>query len=250
MRQRFFATALCGVLFALSLSPLTAADAPAEQEKPIATVRAALKQLISSDPDSIQETPIKGLYEVTFGVNVYYVSADGRYLMDGSMRDLSSGENLTQLHLATLRQQMMQKLDPKSRITYAAVGEEKFAITVFTDIDCSYCRKLHSGMAEMNKLGITVHYLAMPRAGVGSDSYDKAVSVWCAADRNKAMDKAKNSGDIERKSCDNPVANHMELASDFGVSGTPALILGDGELIPGYLPPQRLLQLLEEKKAK
>ena len=142
----------------------------------------------------------------------------------------------------------------------AAVGEDqmiiygpedaKDTVTVFTDIDCGFCRKLHSEMAKYNDEGIRIRYLFYPRAGIGSESYNKAVSVWCAEDRKAAMDKAKAGGEVERKTCENPVEAHYELGQTMRLSGTPALILEDGEMVPGFVPPDKLRKALDQRRAK
>ena len=126
-------------------------------------------------------------------------------------------------------------------------GKEKHVIDVFTDIDCGYCRKLHSQIDQYNKEGIEVRYMSYPRAGVNSESGRKAISVWCADDRKKAISEAKQGNPVEEKTCDNPVAEQFALGRVVGVSGTPALVLENGELIPGYVPPKRLRQLLDSK---
>jgi thiol:disulfide interchange protein DsbC len=215
-----------------------------------ATAKEAIEKSISrifkNRASTIHSTAIDNIYEVQIGSKYFYVTADGRYLIDGDMFDLSTVTNMTEFRRGEARQAAMQKLDEKTMIVYKAKGEEKHVITVFTDIDCGYCRKLHSGMDEMNSLGITVRYMAYPRAGVDSDSYIKAVGVWCADDQKKAMDIAKKTGKVaNRKSCDNPVIDHMALGGEFGVTGTPAILLSSGTLIPGYQPPGQLLKTLE-----
>ncbi len=176
---------------------------------------------------------------------IFYTSAEGNFLIDGKLYDLQQGVNLTEAAEQQVRQGMINKLDPKQMLIYPAKGEEKFVTTIFTDIDCPYCQKLHNGMAEMNEMGITVRYLFFPRAGLNTDSYNKAVSVWCAADRQKAMNEANARVAIESKSCDNPIKDHMALVREFDVSGTPAILFADGQLVPGYVPPKRLLQILK-----
>lgn len=211
-------------------------------------IKGVLAQVMPGTPDSINPTPLPGIYEVAYGPQLLYVSEDGRYLVNGEMFDVQKRTNLTEERRTAARLATLKTVDDKSMIIYPANGKAKHTVTVFTDIDCGYCRKLHQGMAEMNKLGITVRYLAYPRAGVGSDSYKKAIGVWCAKDRNKAMDNAKNGQPVaDVKSCDAPVTNHMSLANSFGVTGTPSMVLDDGRFVPGYLPPQQLLAVLEGK---
>jgi thiol:disulfide interchange protein DsbC len=238
-------------LFLLAASILAAGSALAAETVSTATathLKGVLAQVMPGSPDSINATPMPGIYEVAYGPQLLYVSADGRYLVNGEMFDVQKRINLTEERRTQARLATLKGLDEKSMIVYPAKGKAKHTVTVFTDIDCGYCRKLHQGMAEMNNLGITVRYLSYPRAGVGSESYKKAADVWCAKDRNKAMDKAKsNQAVTDVQSCDAPIKNHMAIANSFGVTGTPAIVLDDGRFMPGYLPPQQLLAVLEGK---
>lgn len=228
-------------VLALVAMPLMAADSEKIQQ-----LKEDLAKVFGGMPDAVNEAPVKGIYEVTYGPKLYYVSHDGRYLFDGELFDLNSRTNLTEKKRAGARLKMLASIDESSQVIFKAKGEEKHVITVFTDIDCGYCRKLHSGMAQMNELGITVRYMAFPRAGVNSASYDKAVSVWCAKDRNKAMDIAKSGNTPEKATCDSPVKAQYELGQALGVTGTPSILFEDGTLMPGYLPPQQLSMTLDK----
>lgn len=197
-------------------------------------------------PDSLQPAPLKGMYEAVYGPRIFYISEDARYVLSGELLDLETRVNLTETRRTQGRRDILAALDSSEMIIFPAKDKAKHRITVFTDIDCGYCRKLHNGMEEMNKLGIEVRYLAYPRAGVGSASYDKAVGVWCAEDRQKAITEAKTGKNVEKKTCENPVRKHLQLGQTMGVTGTPTLVLDNGEVLPGYLPPQKLLQALEE----
>jgi thiol:disulfide interchange protein DsbC len=139
---------------------------------------------------------------------------------------------------------------PESEMVIFGADDAKHTITVFTDIDCGYCRKLHREIDDYNKENIRVRYLFYPRAGVGSPSYDKAVSVWCADDRKQAMTDAKSGKTLESKSCDNPVKGHLVLGELMGVNGTPAIVLESGELLPGYVPAKRMAQMLNSQAAE
>ncbi len=208
-------------------------------------LRAALKMIIpDTEPDAISESGLKGIYEVSFGAEVIYISGDARYLINGSLIDLKTGENLTEGKRAEGRLRLLESVDEKDMVIYAPENI-KHTITVFTDIDCGYCRRMHSEMAELNNLGIAVRYLFFPRAGLNSKSYVKAVSVWCSDDPLQAMTDAKNGKAIPEKSCDNPVDEHMVLVRKFGITGTPTLVMEDGQVVPGYIPAQRLAATLE-----
>ncbi len=215
-------------------------------------VRKALTKIIPGQmPDVIAETPYKGLYEVVIGSDIFYLSADGRYLIQGDMIDLNTEVNMTEGRRNKGRHDLMATIDLASKLRYTP-AEDKVAhvIDVFTDVDCTYCRKLHGQMAEYNDNGIEIRYLAFPRAGIGSRSYDKIVSVWCAEDQKAEMTLAKNGQKPQQKSCENPVQEHMALARKIGINGTPALVLEDGTLLPGYIPPVQLKKILDERKAK
>ena len=213
-----------------------------------AKIRSAMNEVLPGVvQDTIVAAPIKGLYEVAYGPKLFYVSADGRYLFSGDMYDLKQHSNLTEAYRSKARVQAIDALGKKAMIIYPARGKVKHTITVFTDLDCPYCRRLHEGMKEMNDLGITVRYLAFPRAGIPSSSYDKAASIWCAPDPAKAMDIAYDDDKIVPHTCaDNPVKKEYMLGELLGVTGTPSIVLADGTLLPGYLPPKRLAALLNQ----
>jgi thiol:disulfide interchange protein DsbC len=210
-----------------------------------AQIKARLEKIMPGvEPDSIAKAPVAGFHEVVFGPKVVYMSDDGRYLLQANIIDLESEENLTETRRSAAIKSSLDKVGEDNMVIFGD-KDAKHTITVFTDIDCGYCRKLHSEIASYNKAGIRVRYLFFPRAGLGSPSYDKAVSVWCASDRKGALTEAKNGKEISAKQCDNPVATHMHLGELMGVNGTPALILPDGEMLPGYVPADRLGKYLE-----
>lgn len=188
-------------------------------------------------------SPVKGLYEVMIGPKVLYISADGRYLMRGEIVDLETEENLTEPRQNEAQRVAVDKVGEENMLIFGS-KDLKHTLTVFTDIDCGYCRKLHGEMESYNEAGIRIRYLFFPRAGVNSESYKKAVSVWCSEDQKDAMTKAKTGANIEMKVCDNPVKNHMALGQLLGVRGTPAMVLEDGRLLPGYVPAARLKSFL------
>ncbi|MEJ2393247.1 MAG: DsbC family protein [Candidatus Thiodiazotropha sp.] len=239
------------MLGALSLVLAAAAmAAPTKENAEIEQVRQAMSKLLSGhQASSINPSPIPGLYEVLVGAEIYYVSADGKYLFTGKLYDVDKREDLTTPKLAKVKAEMIEKVGEENMVIFAP---EKYdhTVTVFTDIDCGYCRKLHSEIQQYNDRGIRVRYLMFPRAGIGSPSYDKAVNVLCADDRNEAMTLAKAGKDIEHKQCENPVAKEYALGQKLGVTGTPAIFLENGELVPGYVPADRMAAMLKEIDAK
>ena len=187
--------------------------------------------------DELRPSPIKGIYEYTRGTEIAYVTADGKYAINGDLYDIAKDNNLTEAHRRELRAQMMAAF-PESQMLIFGPQDAKYTVTVFTDVDCAFCRKLHSQIAEYNRLGIRVRYLLYPRTGPNTSSWTKAEQVWCSPDRNDALTRAKLGQDLKTKPCtDNPVAHSYKLGQDFALQGTPAIIMTDGELLGGYVPP-------------
>jgi thiol:disulfide interchange protein DsbC len=135
---------------------------------------------------------------------------------------------------------------PESEMLVFGPRDPKYTVTVFTDVDCAYCRQLHSQIAEYNQLGIRVRYLFFPRTGPNTPSWTKAEQVWCSSNRNEALTLAKRGAPLTAKVCPNPVAKHYALGQDFALQGTPAIVLGDGELISGYETPVELAKYLQK----
>ena len=227
--------------------------AQAEAQVPASAAQAIQNQLAKVIPGApkaeIAGTPIDGLYQVTVGLGIIYMSADGQFLLNGSMINLKTDENLTKAAMRSLRQSAMESIPVESMVVYPGKdtdnGKTGRFMTVFTDIDCPYCTKLHNEIPALTEAGITVRYLAYPRSGVNTKSYHKAVSVWCSDDRAKTMDLAMSKQKVEKKSCDNPVQGHMMEAQRFGVNGTPNIVLDNGELLPGYVPAEELLKIFK-----
>lgn len=232
-------TRFSGLMFALYLPFACADDA--------AIKKALEKSMPTAAVQSIKPSEIKGLNEVVLGSSIYYVSDDGKYLLEGRMIDMENRVDLTSQKLGGIRKQALDKLGPDKMITFKAKNE-KYKVFVFTDIDCGYCRKLHSEIDQYLAEGISINYLFFPRAGKGSESYNKAVSVWCAKDRNAALTAAKKDQKLDSTTCENPVDTHMKLAEGFDVKGTPMIVTEHGNIYPGYLPPKELLKALQTEK--
>jgi len=203
------------------------------------------KVMTAAKPDSIKPSPIEGLYEVVYGAQIFYATKDGSYLVQGDILDVNGQSNITEQRRTGARLSTINKVSEDKMIIFAP-KKVRHTITVFTDIDCGYCRKMHNEIDTYLKEGIRVRYLSMPRAGLDSPSYTKAVAVWCAKDRKDALTRAKKDEAVEPKTCDNPVKEEMQLAQEVGVSGTPTIITDTGRLLPGYVPAAHLAQMLEE----
>ena len=228
----------------LSLFGLTLPAANADEN---AIRESMAKSMPTVKIDSVKPSVVKGFYEVIVGTNIFYVSDDGKYLLQGRLVDVAARKDLTEEKLSGTRKQAIAKIGQENMIVFKPkIG--KYTVTVFTDIDCGYCRKLHSEIDQYLAQGITIQYLFFPRAGKDSDSYNKAVSVWCADDRNAALTAAKKDQKVPAKTCDNPVDEHMQLGADFDVKGTPMIVTEKGNIYPGYLPAKQLVEVLESEK--
>ena len=229
--------------------------APAQQ--PVAAPPAAkadprleiASKIPGTRPDDLRPSPIQGVYELTRGADIAYVSSDGKYAISGDLYDLAANDNLTEQHRRETRAKLIGAV-PESDMLIFGPKDPKYTVTVFTDVDCAYCRRLHSQIAEYNRLGIRVRYLFYPRSGPNTESWTKAEEVWCSDNRNDALTRAKLGEELKAKPCaNNPVARHYALGRDFDIRGTPAILMPDGEMLPGYLPPMMLAQHLKEGPA-
>lgn len=198
---------------------------------------------------SIEAAPIPGMYKVLIENGpALYATSNGKHFVVGDMYEVVPGNfrNLTEAAKNDDRAAAVATLKDDDMIIFAPKGEVKAELYVFTDVDCGYCQLLHSKVPEMNEMGIQVNYLAYPRAGIPSNSYSKIASAWCATDKQDALTKLKNREDIPENVCEkNPVQSQFDLGRNIGINGTPALITGKGELIAGYVEPERLAQMLD-----
>lgn len=227
---------------ALLLSGTAKADEYIEIQQRLAGLVPNVQDLV------LAETPMPGIVQVRIGSDIIYMSEDGRYLFQGRVIDLDTQRDLTEAALSSVRKERLQELDPSDFVTFGN-DDAEFDLLVFTDPDCGFCRRLHEKMDEYNALGIRIHYLAFPRAGEGSPTYTNMVSIWCAEDRQGAMDVAKMGGTPRAATCDNPVMDQYRLGQSLGVTGTPSLMTFDGDIIPGYVPPEQLRERLENYAA-
>lgn len=232
-------------ILVLSLFALAATANTAE-----ANIRSKLKTLMPELPiDSISPTPVQGLYQIKSDANIIYITDDGKYIIQGDMYDVQKEENvvnLTEVNRQEGIKKLLDEIDTSTLITYPAKNETTY-ITVVTDIDCTYCRALHKEVTALNQAGITVRYLAFPRTPKGTSSYDKAISVWCADDRNAAYSSAIAGNEPEKKTCTtHPVDAHRLFVEKIGGNVTPIIILRNGRMIPGYLPSDKLIEAIKQ----
>jgi len=236
--MKYLTTIISGLLLAVPMMAVAQDDYSAVEER----VRSLAPNVESI---AISETPIDGILMVQVGGDIVYMTADGNFMIQGRVVNMDTREDLTELAKSEVRRELIVGVDTTKQITFSP-EEPDYDLMVFTDIDCGYCRKLHAQVAAYNENGIAIHYMAFPRAGIGSRSYEKAVAVWCADDQQEAMTQAKLGGEPDPDQCENPVAEQYQLGMALGVTGTPALLTADGTLIPGYVPPAQLRERLDK----
>ena len=229
----------------VAANPVSAPAAPSGKTDPRADI---VKKIDGLKLEDVRMTPVNGIYEITRGSEISYTTSDGRYVILGDMVDIDADQNLSENRRRTIRQRLIDTV-PESEMLVFSPKNPKYTITVFTDIDCGYCRRLHSQIAEYNRLGIRVRYLFYPRTGPDTDSWHKAESVWCAPNRLDALTRAKNGEEIKSPKCPTDIVKRdWELGHKLAVEGTPAIFLASGEMLPGYAPPTTLLQYLKTGK--
>lgn len=211
----------------------------ADQSAVLSAVQKALPQY---EVESAELHQGAGLYVVVLKNGpTLHVTQDGKYFVAGDLYQINDTTLVNETEKAKLAK--IETLPESQMIVYKA-KDEKGHITVFTDVDCGYCRMLHKEVPKLNEAGVTVRYLAYPRAGIGSEAYTKMVSIWCSADPKEWLTQAKLGAEIPENKCVNPVAEQYKLGNEVGVRGTPSIVLGNGEFLPGYLPAAELVKHL------
>ena len=231
---------LVGLLY--GACALAAADDPQ-----LEAVRAKVSSMFQAiEPEHVKPSPIDGWSTVQKGSIIAYISADGRYLLQGDLIDLDQQVNLSEQSRSDSRRELVATLKDEEAILFSP-AEPKHSVTIFTDVDCTYCRKLHNQIDEYMDRGIAVRYVLYPRNGPASKAWSKSEDVWCASDRNRALTAAKLDRDFDTSECDaSMIGKHYELGQGVGLNGTPAIVLEDGTLIGGYLPPAALGARLDQ----
>jgi thiol:disulfide interchange protein DsbC len=222
--------------------------APAAAPTPLeAELAAVAAHLPGAKPGDLRTTPVAGIYEYRQGAELVYVTADGRFGFAGDLYRLGDRTNLSDLRRRELRLALLSAVPESSMVVFAPAAP-RYTITVFTDVDCAYCRALHKQIAEYNRLGVKVRYLFFPRSGPNTESWSKAEQVWCSADRREALTQAKLGTPLKAAVCKpNPIADQYALGRAIGLTGTPGIVTESGELLPGYAPPDELLRELQQE---
>jgi thiol:disulfide interchange protein DsbC len=227
-----------------ALALLLVAPSALTETAPKADVRAEIAHRLDVKLEEIQPSPIPGIYEVRSGTDVGYVSVDGRFYVNGDIFDMKTRDNLTESARQQGRIDLLSKIPDADAIVFAPQGPVRHTVTVFTDVDCPYCRRMHQEIAELNRLGIRVRYLMFPRSGPGTDSWHKAEAVWCSADRGDALTRAKKGEVVKAPNCKSPVAEQYALGREIGIRGTPAIFTDKGEYVDHYMPAAELSEYL------
>jgi thiol:disulfide interchange protein DsbC len=236
------------------LVPVTAAlaiagavhAAPQAKSAPKPDIRAEIAKRLEIKVEDVRPSAVAGLYEVSSGTEVGYVSADGRFYVDGDVFDMGTKLNITEERRKQGRLALLASVADEDAIVFAPKTPARHTVTVFTDVNCVHCRRLHSEMGELNRLGIRVRYLMYPRGGPGTEAWKQAENVWCSADRKDALTRAKRGEDIEAARCDTPIAAQYQLGRDIGVTGTPGIVTETGEFLAGYASAAHLASYLDE----
>jgi|HubBroStandDraft_4_1064222.scaffolds.fasta_scaffold15323_3 thiol:disulfide interchange protein DsbC len=198
-------------------------------------------------PEDIRPTPVPGVFELRRDADILYVSQDGKYVFTGDLYRVAGRQNLTEVRRSELRRELISAV-PESRMVVFSPPNPKYTVTVFTDVDCPYCRTLHSQIDEYNRLGVKVRYLFFPRSGPNTESWFKAEQVWCSSDRKAALTEAKLGKPLDAKICpNNPVQQDYDLGKQVGLEGTPGIVLANGTMIGGYVPPEKLIEELKQQ---
>ncbi|TVP90605.1 MAG: DsbC family protein [Thioalkalivibrio sp.] len=227
-------TILIALMTTLAITPALATDA----------IERRLAEVVPTvSPDSIEPSGIPGVYEVRFGTDILYVSEDGRYLLQGSLIDLDTRENLTDKSLRSVRAEIFEGIPDDELTVYVPEGEVRHVINVFTDPNCPFCRQMHEDMQAYLDAGVKVRYLMYPVLGRESPTIMR--DIWCADSRTDAMDRAKAGRSVPSADCPTPSERHLALGQELGISGTPATISDGGQLISGFRPAVEVIQALE-----
>ena len=194
--------------------------------------------------NSVRPAPIDGWYEVVVGAKLIYTTADGRYVLDGSLMDIKEQRNLSESPRLAARAAALARMGEKA-IEFAPAGKTEHVLYVFTDVDCTYCRKMHNEVNELNAAGIAVRYLAFPRAGPGSRTFNTMVSVWCSGDPKQTLTDAKAGKTVTAANCDNPIKAQFDMGRSMGVHGTPSVMMENGDEIGGYVPAKEIIKMFK-----
>ena len=198
-------------------------------------------QALGAKNIEVKDSPVKGLKTAVTDQGILYVSENGQYVLQGKMYELT---NKGPVDVAG--KLLADKVNAlKNEMIIYPAKNEKYVVTVFMDITCHYCHILHQQLKEYNDLGITVRYLAFPRAGM-NETARQMEAIWTSKDPVFALNEAEKGNLPKELKAPNIVKRHYDLGVQLGVQGTPSIVTSTGELIGGYLKPKDLLAALKE----
>lgn len=230
--------------FAIAASPAATTAPPAKPD-----IRVEIARQLDVKPADVKPSPVAGLYEIRSGAEVGYVSTDGRFYVDGDVFDMKSKQNLTEPRRQEGRLDILAAIPDSDAIVFAPTGPARHTLTVFTDVDCGYCRRMHQEIAEFNRLGFSVRYVLFPAGGPDSPAWRKAEAVMCSADRQDALTRAKRGEEVSAKKCATRLAANHSVGERLGIRGTPGIITDSGEYLAGYLPAANMAEYLAQAGA-
>ena len=232
------------VVFTILAITLASTQAVAAPVTDIQAVRSELVKMVPAAAEAVIEpSPVPGVYRLEVNGTFAFAFVDGDYVLLGDLYNTLEQSNLGDEATAKRMAERIKDVPLTEMIVFGPENAKRY-ITVFTDIDCGYCRKLHNEINELTAAGIQVRYLAFPRAGIGSDSFDKYVSVWCNANQQDSLTAAKAGNAVAAATCDNPIEKNYNLGREVGVRGTPTIVFDDGTVTPGYQPSAQLIERL------
>lgn len=245
-KMRLFSSGLAALLIGFSVNSMAETNTQTNSDVEQQLVDKLQRSVPGIPIVGIEKSELEGFYEIILGNGERVFARPGmNYFLAGNLFQAQEQGlvNLTEQKRDKRRADLLASVDAADKITFTP-ETKKVSVTVFTDVDCGYCQKLHREMDNYLAAGIEINYMAYPRAGVGSSSYNKIVNAWCAEDKQTAMTRLKSGQRVDSAKCENPVAEQFQMARQLGITGTPAIITQEGRIIPGYRAAAELSQLL------
>lgn len=208
------------------------ADASLAAETPTTALAKRLRELYPNTQFStVTDSPVAGIFEVVMGRNIAYTDEHGRYFLFGHLFDMPAQRDLTAEHKDELARIDFSQLPLKDAIK-TVHGAGSRVVAIFSDPDCPYCRKLEPELAKVDD--VTIYTFLMPLTELHPDARNKAISIWCGADRVKAWSALMlRNTTPANANCDHPIDRNVALGERYQINGTPTLISADGRVMPG-----------------
>ena len=230
-------------LFALGLSALLSGLNPAAASTEDEIKKAFETQFPPEKVASVQKTPYAGLYEVVIGEQVFYTDDKACFVMNGSVMDMTTKNNLTQERVNEITAVDFSTLPLQSAIKQVR-GDGSRVFAIFSDPNCPYCKRIEKDLTKLDN--ITLYTFLYPI--LSQDSMTRAKAVWCSADRATVWNEMMASGVAPRDpgTCATPVEQNLELGKKLHVSGTPTLFFANRRKVVGVQTLAQLQKLLDQ----